>query len=130
MTGSRSTASLALVLAMLVLTTLGACGEDGDDAEIVDNPAVAAADLEVRVDGMVLDRDRYTLLAGSSTIAFVGDRSGKHTLLIEEVEGFALEVDGGASDSGTVTLEPGTYTIYCDVPGHQDSGMEAELAVD
>ena len=33
----------------------------------------------------------------------------------------------GDVDSGTITLEPGTYRIFCTVPGHQN--MNSELVV-
>jgi uncharacterized cupredoxin-like copper-binding protein len=29
----------------------------------------------------------------------------------------------------TLNLKPGTYTFYCSVPGHRQSGMEGTLHV-
>jgi len=33
------------------------------------------------------------------------------------------------SSSATVTLKPGTYTILCDIPGHEEAGMKTTLTV-
>jgi len=35
----------------------------------------------------------------------------------------------GGSRTLTLTLKPGTYTFYCSVPGHRQSGMEGTLSV-
>lgn len=55
-----------------------------------------------------------------------------HTLVNDD-----LDVDlatssqpGQLTDTTTVELEPGRYTLYCRVPGHRDAGMEVDVVVD
>ena len=41
-----------------------------------------------------------------------------------------LEVENGEPSTGSISLEPGRYILYCDVAGHRESGMEAQLLVE
>ena len=36
---------------------------------------------------------------------------------------FGADGDGGRKADLVPTLEPGTYTFYCTVPGHREAGM-------
>jgi len=71
-----------------------------------------------------------TVTGGMFTIELHNEGAVDHDMVIEGAE------DQGAShlavgESGSVTymLEPGTYTVYCSVPGHRDAGMEGTLIV-
>lgn len=100
-----------------------------------EQPAGEASAIEVAAiqtaTGLGFDPASPTTAAGDVTFTYVNDTALMHTLVIEGVDGFRLEVAAqGDEDEGTATLEPGTYTIFCDVPGHRDAGMEAELVVE
>jgi uncharacterized cupredoxin-like copper-binding protein len=49
---------------------------------------------------------------------------------IEGVSGFLLEANPGKSSAETIRLEPGSYTIFCSIPGHRQAGMEGTLTVE
>lgn len=71
-----------------------------------------------------------TVPPGAVTLNYVNEGALVHTLLIEGIGGFKLEVPSkGDTDSGNVALKPGRYTFYCDVPGHRPVGMEGTLVV-
>jgi plastocyanin len=110
--------------AAMATVVLGACGDDDDDAG-------GGGDADVTVvaeDTLSFDKGDYTAEAGEITIRYEAGGSMTHTLLIEGVDGFELQVSGtGSEDSGSVDLEPGSYELFCDVPGHE--GMRATLTV-
>ncbi len=71
--------------------------------------------------------------AGEVLIGYSNSDSVRHTLILAKdktkVANFKLVVaQKGSSDSASVTLTAGTYTILCDVPGH--SNMKATLTVE
>ena len=89
--------------------------------------------LEVRaLSGLRFDKTSYEVAAGESLVAYVNEDTIHHTLVVVKdgttVSGFDLHVNRkGDVDSGSVTLEAGTYELICTVPGHQS--MKAELTV-
>jgi plastocyanin len=93
----------------------------------------AGTNLEVRaVSGLRFDKTAYEVAAGESLVAYVNDDTIRHTLVVVKdgttVSGFELQVNKkGDIDSGSVTLDPGTYELFCTVPGHKS--MKAALTV-
>jgi plastocyanin len=119
--------SIGAVVATALLA--GACGGSGSSSV-----AVEPEDGVLRVvadDTHDFDADAYVASAGELRVDYVQSGFQNHTLVIEGIEDqMRLEVENGGRDSGTVTLQPGRYIIYCDVAGHRDGGMEARLLVE
>jgi plastocyanin len=121
------------VLGLAAALALGIVGCGADDTTV--SPTAAGGDgqgarVTVVARDISLSQDGYSTDAGPVHVTYRNDGSIEHTLVIEGVEGFKLDVHAkGDVDDGSVTLEPGTYTIYCDIPGHRQAGMHATLTV-
>jgi plastocyanin len=67
---------------------------------------------------------------GRIVVQLVNADSIPHTFLFDGIEGFKLRVNAkGEIAKGAVTLEPGNYLYYCDIPGHEAAGMQGFLTV-
>lgn len=67
--------------------------------------------------------------AGDIAITLVNDGQLQHNVAFDAVDGGTpvVEAAPGQTATGTVSLEAGTYTYFCTVPGHREAGMAGEL---
>lgn len=120
---------LAIAAATLALALpLTACGGDDEGSSPSTPSGARGNELVVHAkDSLKFDKTAYSAEAGTIDVSYINDGAIAHTLLVKEHDGFKLEV--GGRDEGTLELEAGTYTLYCDIAGHEEAGMEAELTV-
>ena len=111
---------LLMVVIVLLGVLLAACGG---------GPAPVSYNIEGQ--DIVYNNTSLTAQVGQEvTVTLDNVGALEHSFLIDE-----LGVDSGivaAGASGTLTFTPttaGTYTFYCNVPGHSDAGMLGELIV-
>jgi uncharacterized cupredoxin-like copper-binding protein len=123
---SRPITAPRLAIALALALGVAACG--GDDAAGDVEPSAV---LEVEGGEMYYEPDRLVAIAGEVTVTLDNVGIVEHDFLIEEMGDLDVVgmVDPGQSATGTVELEPGTYTVYCSVPGHRNAGMQATLEV-
>jgi plastocyanin len=130
----------ALVVCATLAVGLAACGgNDGDGAAAAaggaaDEGAAAAAapagsGLEVVAKDIAFEPAELTVGSSPAKITLRNAGAILHTLVIEGAPGFKLEAAKGASDTATLDVAPGSYTAYCDQPGHRAAGMETKLTV-
>ena len=123
--------SLHTIFAALVaVSALSACG-GGSSAPAETIPSDAGLVVK-NVKSIRFDASEYSATAGDIKVAFVNEDTVSHTLLIAQdgvkVQNFKLVVaEKGALDVGNINLAAGSYTLICDVPGHQN--MKATLTV-
>jgi len=117
-------------LTLVSFAVLAACG-GGESAPETTVPA--GVDLVVKaVPTIRWDASSYTAPAGEIDVFLANDDNVKHVLVVlqdDKVVGdLELEVGKrGDTAQGTITLEPGEYSIYCTVPGH--GSMNSTLTV-
>lgn len=133
-----------LTAGLLVVLPLAACGDDdgngsGSGSQNGSGSGTPPEDAVVvqAFDNLSFEPDTIEVEAGE--ISFVLEQGGssslQHTFVLEDadgvqVPGFKLAVSGGGdSDEGSIELEAGEYTFFCDVPAHRGGGMEGTLTV-
>ncbi|WP_078593145.1 MULTISPECIES: cupredoxin domain-containing protein [Evansella] len=121
------------IISMGLVLLLAACGgeEDINSTDIQTGNAgnseanSVSETVDLKADNWDFDQDTYVVSAGEVTIN-LSNEEGYHGIA---VEGTDIEIEGDGS--ATASLEPGEYTIYCNIPcgeGHDD--MVATLIVE
>ena len=127
---------LGLALVAFALAVAG-CGGDDDEDEGATPPAPPAAGGTRLVNpadaggNLAFQKDELTAPAGAITLVMENPSSLEHNIAVKNGgtdEKGPVVGEGGTSEI-TVTLEPGEYTFYCSVPGHEAGGMEGTLTV-
>lgn len=125
-----------LVLAAAFSLVVAACGSGSasspPDAVPAGGVEITAGDLYFASDGArSTEADlTYTATAGEIELLLVNEGAAVHNVVVEEAgDTLVVEAAGGNSDTGSIQLEPGSYTLYCDIVGHREAGMEAILEV-
>jgi uncharacterized cupredoxin-like copper-binding protein len=69
--------------------------------------------------------------AGKVTFEVKNDGKIPHDLVVEGngVKAKTPLLDAGESKTLEADLKPGTYDVYCSVPGHKEAGMDVKLTV-
>ena len=116
--------------ALVAIFALSACG-GGTSAPAQTIPSDAGLIVK-NVKSIRFDKSEYSAAAGNVKVVTVNEDTVRHTLLIikdgVKVPNFKLVVaQEGAIDVGEINLAAGSYTLICDVPGHQN--MKATLTV-
>ena len=122
----RTYAVLILLIALVVTACGGGGGQPSGGQQ---GAATASPTVNVSEKEWVIDLASKTTKAGKVKFVIKNDGTIEHNFVIKELK---LEVSGiqpGQSKEQTVDLKAGTYTIVCDIPGHEEAGMKSTLTV-
>ena len=130
--------SRSLPLLATIALALAACGGGGTD-DTADAGGDAAASSEPGVISFVGNDElqfaetekSVEAVDGAFDVEITCDGAAAHNVIFEGVDDDAIiaECEGESSGTGTVELEAGTYTYYCNIAGHREAGMEGTLTV-
>jgi plastocyanin len=137
----RRTAVLTIALA-----ALASCGDDDRTSEPQPAGATEWADprgeptprkgvVAVTADPGGAPRfveDALEAKAGAVRLELTNPSSTSHALCVETKDQGALGCTSqfrGGTGSVKLELEPGSYTFFCNTPGHRDAGMSGSLTV-
>ena len=141
-----------LVVALAALTpVLAACGDDDTPADMADDgtmmmdPGSAghggghdgasdvaddAREIEVEATSFEFDPDEITVTAGEDVAIVLTSDDLLHDFTIDELDAHVAAGRGETEEGGFTAIEPGEYTFYCSVPGHEEAGMKGTLTVE
>ncbi len=119
-----------LTIAIATAAVVVACGGGGGGSSYKQPKGQAQKTLDIKGGNFFFDPKNSDAPAGVDAIKLESE-GGQHTLVFDggKVPGFKLEASSGRSDELKVNLKPGKYTIYCDIPGHREAGMEGTITV-
>ena len=136
-----------MAVAALAVVGLAACGGGGNDnsTTAASAPATTTApagggggggstvDISTPSGGsLAFDQKDVSAKAGNVTIDFDNKQALQHDVKVEDSSGTELggtELVSSGTATASVSLQPGTYTFFCSVPGHREAGMEGTLTV-
>src|SRR5262249_21741833 len=100
-------------------------GGGGGEAATVDISTPSGSSL-------AYDQKSVSASSGSVTIDFDNKQALQHDVTVSDSSGKVLgatDLVSSGTATTTVSLQPGSYTFYCSVPGHREAGMEGTLTV-
>ena len=128
----RAARRAAVAAAALAIPLVAACGSTATKSSRANT---LPANPSVTIDGTdnKFDTKTYTATAGEVSFAYYNKGNVSHSLVIKASDGTRLGtrlfLAPGKSAGLSVNLPAGAYEVYCDVPGHKESGMDAKLTV-
>jgi plastocyanin len=124
---------IAIMAAGLVAAPVSVEKKGGGGGGFVEPKGPPASSVEVDALGTLkFNASSFTAKAGIIQINYVS-KDGNHTLTFDPPgptpPGFLLNVPANGTVTKKVLLKPGSYTMYCTLPGHRQAGMVATLTV-
>jgi uncharacterized cupredoxin-like copper-binding protein len=125
----RGSALVAVAAAVFLVSGCGGgAGQVAGPTKSTGSPASTGVVLNLTATEYSFAPSTPTVAAGKTTIRLTDKGAEGHDFTIDALH-VHITTEPGKTAQATVVLKPGTYTFYCSVPGHLQSGMHGKLAV-
>jgi plastocyanin len=121
-----------LIPALFVL--LAACAAPAGSTQPSEGaPSPAADAVVVTVSDFMIEPNDFEAAGPTVTVEATNDGPTPHNFSVRDASGEVLmataDLSTGDSETVTAELEPGEYTIFCSLAGHESLGMSGTLTV-
>ena len=118
----------------LLMGVVACAAPAANQAPASEAPASAAAEsIAINVMDFMIEPSDLEVAGPTVTIDVTSDGPTPHNLTVRDASGEVVmgTEDLSAGDAATISaeLEPGDYTIFCALPGHESLGMSGTLTV-
>ena len=125
------------VLIPAVLALLAACSAPAASTEPASgapaSEATAAEALSVTVADFMIDPPALEATGATVTVDVTNDGPTPHNFTVRDESGAVVmataDLSRGESETVSAELEPGEYTTFCSLAGHESLGMAGTLTV-
>lgn len=97
--------------------------------------ALASADVSATIDVLDFKLDPAALTVTGSTLSLrvTNDGPTPHNITVRDSQGTVLfgtrDLREGETETVTQAIAPGTYVLFCSLPGHESLGIKGTLTV-
>ena len=117
----------------LLMVGLVACSSPADETAPASADAPPADAITVSVADFMIDPSELEASGPSVSFQVTNDGPTPHNLTVrdeaDEVVMATEDLSVGESETISADLEPGTYTVFCSLAGHESLGMSGTLTV-
>ena len=111
---------------MVATLTLGACG--GSSSNSTKTKTATGGAITVVATDLAFDVNEIKAAPGPLAVTLENHGAIEHTFKIQGTP-LLLKTNAGKTASGSVTLQKGTYSFECTIPGHAAAGMKGKVVV-
>ncbi len=89
-----------------------------------------ATSVDLSLEDIRFDQSKISIPSDTDVVFHLTNKGAiVHNINIDELNFHSGDIQPGASVELTLSASVGTYTYYCNIPGHEAAGMKGELTV-